>query len=342
MGFLDDLRMANIFGGSKPFGMPDLTAGGFNPDTIRESLNMAIPAINAARTRDVNNALQLQSTPLGAGSNPHLDRVAQMGQMAASGPQNVKWDAANDSASEQNVQKRALLDQKTDLANNKLALGDRGLDIKQDQGDRKLDQADTNLGIKQNRADTYDYQIHNPIGKIVSPKGGTIQTIDPRTGLPKNSGVSTGTMSDKDAEAARQKDKLQQIDATGLNNANNQSIHDSAVTARDKDKKSTKSPSAMTPFQQRVQYNTNATKLMNTDSELGKFVHKNADGTFGIDSPSDGYFGHSGPTKEQFDTIKKAIYGDDLSAQPGEQSNLPDPAGIRSLIKPKGDDEDEE
>jgi hypothetical protein len=79
------------------------------------------------------------------------------------------------------------------------------------------------------------------------------------------------------------------------------------------------------PTQVKVQRANSAGELINTRPDLAPFIHIASDGTFTIDAPSEGMFGHSGPNADQYDEIKKSLYGDSLDKSPKKA----DPLGIR-------------
>jgi len=208
---------------------------------------------------------------------------------------------------------RAKLEQAGDIANRKL-------DLATDQGGRKLD-------IAQQRANIYEYKAKNPNMQFKISKGGNFIAFNPLTGESIDTGVDSGTMSEEEKQTLIGKQKMEQIGAQGANARELQGIRGNQALEQigkrvqgAKDVKSISSFHGELPTQTKVRQANTARELINTRPELGQFIHMNTDGTFTVDAPSEGTFGHSGPTLEQYTAIRSALYPTTSTAK---DTNLP-------------------
>lgn len=102
-----------------------------------------------------------------------------------------------------------------------------------------------------------------------------------------------------------------------------------------------------TPTQTRVRQFNAARQMFNTRADLKKFIKLGNPGSndFTVTPPSDGFFGHSGPTPEQYKEIHDTIYGAATGTPISSHSNAPAtapmqapkaPAGFKYVPKPGG------
>lgn len=203
-----------------------------------------------------------------------------------------------------------------------------GSNMLREQSIQDKEKNDTaNLKIRQQRADVYDWKAKHPNMKIVFPKGGNIQAIDPVTGQTIDLGVSTGSLSDSDKYELQQTHAIERIDETGgqarkteeAKQGNREDIQDRRAWTLGIDQETGKSVRInsitgevrpITIGEKQVgpiskfsstgnkpetagnvktkQYNA-ASQLKNTDPELGQFIKLDAtsNGTFEIAQPSE-------------------------------------------------------
>ena len=184
----------------------------------------------------------------------------------------------------------------------------------------------TNAQIRTHRADVYDFKAHNPGMKLITPKGGNIQAYDPITGETKDTGIPSGSLTDLDKINLQADDKMEQIHATG------DERRKTVVTQGEEARKTKTTVGGGTlkpgtgpngkpelPTQTRVRQFNAARELFNTHPEVQQFL-KLGNNDFTLTPPSKNFFGQdSGPSQEQYDLMKKAIYGEGAIdiAQPG-------------------------
>lgn len=84
------------------------------------------------------------------------------------------------------------------------------MQLKNREVDAKLAMTESLNAIRQQQADAtakraeaYDFGVRNPLGQVVTPRGGNTTVIDRRTGRAIDTGVDSGTMSQEDELAAR-------------------------------------------------------------------------------------------------------------------------------------------
>ena len=108
-----------------------------------------------------------------------------------------------------------VYDQRPEQFNKEMQLKNREVDAKLAMADAvnsiRQQQADTQA----QRADAYEFGIKNPIGRVMSPRGGNLTVVDPRSGRVIDTGVSSGTMSQQDELYQRAEDALNAINARG-------------------------------------------------------------------------------------------------------------------------------
>lgn len=198
----------------------------------------------------------------------------------------------------------------------------------------------SNAQIRGHRADIYEFKAKNPGMKIITPKGGNIQMVDPITGVAKDTGIPSGSLTDLDKINLNAEDKMTQIEATGDQRRQ-------TVAAQGDEARKTKetvgggtlkpdSPSGVKgelPTQTRVRQYTNAEKLINSDPEARKFVKLDPASKSILITPSNPSAWTAsgrGPSKEQIDQWNQTIYGDNSIPinQPGRTGAPTGPSGV--------------
>lgn len=70
-------------------------------------------------------------------------------------------------------------------------------------------------GISQQRADIYAFKAKNPNLRIIIPKGGNVQTLNPQTGETQDTGIPTGSLTEMDKITLTQENAIERIRETG-------------------------------------------------------------------------------------------------------------------------------
>lgn len=162
-------------------------------------------------------------------------------------------------------------------------LGQSKLDVQKQIGEGKLD-------VEQSKLKLADWKAKNPDGKIVQVKGGNIHVIDPQTGEAIDTGVPSGTMTDKDMIAAKG-NEARQTKATVPGRAPVNSTAD-------------------LPTQQKVGQTLKAQELINTHPEWKNFIKIDPNsGLVIVTPPGNSFLGMGGgPDKAVYDQITSALY----------------------------------
>ena len=221
-----------------------------------------------------------------------------------------------------------------------------------------------NAEIRQQRADIYAFKAMHPNYKFVLPKGGNIQALDPATGQSHDTGIPTGSLTELDKMNLSQENALEQIGARGtqaqtlegmrqggreqiaetrgwklgVDQKSGESILYNEITGATKPvsgnrnitpvAKPSSGGASSTPTQQRVDIVNKAAQLKNTNPELAEFIRIEGNDVT-ITPPSSGGWFSSGPTREQYDEISKAIYGSAVGPR-----NTPPASGRGSMSGP--------
>jgi hypothetical protein len=338
--FLQNLRMAGIFNGPQPFGMPDLSAGQADPSVLN-GLFGRLDDINSFKRNLINRQIedtardkfQAEDAMRHPGSYPAAmsggNRVGQIGdamQAAINNPGIVQpglnYQVAPSAASNANpidvfrgytpmdeakmeLQKQALM-QKGDIAENKNA----------------IDQA--KVGISQQRANIYDFKAKNPGMKIVAPKGGNFQAIDPITGKTVDTGIDTGTYTDEEKQKITGEQRMGEIEARGNIQRDIQGQRNegnlAGIAARiqgQQDINAAKPNKAELPTQTKVRQNNAARELANTRPDLAPFIQFDPNGNFTIQQPGSSFFtGPYGPNPKQQKELQDYIFGSGGTEEP--------------------------
>lgn len=203
------------------------------------------------------------------------------------------------------------------------------------------------LKVSQHRADVYEFKARNPLMKLVFPKGGNIQAVDPQTGEAKDTGIPTGSMTELDKMNLGHEQKTAEIQTRGDETRETEGVKHANRTAeiftRGSEARKTKStPGANSgggktelPTQTRVRQFNAARELWNSRPDLRPFIKIGRPGTndFSITPPGNGgFFSTAGPNAQQHKEINDAIYGAAGIPinQPG-RSNTTDKAGQRMV-----------
>lgn len=197
-----------------------------------------------------------------------------------------------------------------------------------EQAQAEKEKNDTaNTKIKQQKADIYDWKAKHPTMRIVFPKGGNIQAVDPTTGQTIDLGVPTGTLTDADKYDLQQNNAMERIGATGgqarqteevrqtgrediqdrrawtlgIDQETGKSVRINSITGEVRpitigekqvgpiSKFSSTGNKPETAQNKKIREYSAASQLKNTDPELGQFISldKTSNGTFEITQPSE-------------------------------------------------------
>jgi hypothetical protein len=311
--FVDALRMNNIFpsGDNNPFGPPNMNQG-VNLDEISNIMNRITPY--AANENQKNR--DFQEHMFNVQRQGHLQDIAQqLHNQPPIPPMNV-IERPDPNLMKQPTEispiQQAELGVRKQQATNKSNLDYAKLA----QGEEKISQGEEKVSISKDRANVYQFKATHPGMKIMMPEGGNITAVDPITGKTMDLGISTGKMSQEDRINLVGEQKMEQIGAQDQNQQNIQQIRGKQgleqIGARitgQQQLQEAKPIKEMLPTQIKVQQNNAARQLMNIRPDLAQYItYDSTTGNFNVIAPSEGFFGHSGPTKEQYDEINKILY----------------------------------
>jgi hypothetical protein len=219
------------------------------------------------------------------------------------------------------AQQAANIERQENVNNRTLAHQTVSNELRARADDERSKNNERNANIRQQRADIYDFKSKNPSWKIITTKGGNIQAFNPSTNETKDLGIPTGTLSETDKINLQADVKDEQIDRQaghavnleGVKQTGRETLADTNNAAKLlRSSYSNASGRPLTPSQQKNLELRNAQQVINTDPELGKWVKKEPGGGFSITPPGEpaGWMSDAtGPTKEQYDRLKTAIYG---------------------------------
>lgn len=327
--FLQNLRMNGIFNNGQSLVPPNLSHG-INLDEISNLLNRI-------HGHDDYEGSHVQYGPNGPNAN-----LGHIGQSMIQGPVNTQPDFKVDwgSGASEQFAKNILNPPERGLPFQKLAVDygikKEGLDIKREGNEQKSELGNRRADTGDWRASIAEFKAKNPSAKILAPKGGNFQLVNPVTHEVTDTGKSTGTMNDKDRMELANENAIEQITNRGAQQREtaSETIKEKGEEAR-KTKQTPTGQSNLPTQQGRDQFNR-AQELFNSDPELNKFIHVDPNTkTFTIDQPGTGFFGGAtGPTKEQADKINQHIYGTSktYSNKPKTEDKTEvkkDPLGIR-------------
>jgi len=345
--FIDKLRMANIFGGDKPFGMPDLSAGQINPQTIGVLLNQITPHQDIEREKD----RQLQRDLAGMRGGGRLSSIAhnaanplsQGGVFANTGEVNTTkpMDVIYKPPLSETYQGRLLglrgaeFGLKSDLGYGKLAQGEEKIQQTGELGRGKLEQGQQGLNIKKGQLDVNAFKAMHPGMKFQISKGGNIFGLDPITGKAVDTGIDSGTLSDEDKANLMGERQLANIGARGEEARKTEGLRGEGrlkdIAARGAEQRTTNAARqdvrSLLPTQERVRQSTAAHQLVNERPDLSQFI--------AFDPQTGSPINNANPGSPEFDMINDRLYGKAKDIQLGSEkikkpvSKSNDPAGIR-------------
>lgn len=206
----------------------------------------------------------------------------------------------------------------------------RGQDITSANNQGKLDIAKT-------RADVYKFKSEHP-GMKFNYNGPTVIASDPGSGQSFDTGLSTGHLTDQDKINLQTEGGIRKIEATGSQQRQTEGVKETNrqkdIAARGEQGRITKGmPSSNTtgkgtqkpesPSQTRVRQFNAARELYNTRPDLRPFIKIGAPGgnDFTVTPPSEGIFGHSGPTDKQYKEMQDAVYGTNATNAPAPMTS---------------------
>lgn len=212
------------------------------------------------------------------------------------------------------AQNAASLERQNNVNERTMAYQTVANQLKQSALDAKEKNDTINQQIREQRAAVYEFKAKNPNLKIVTTKGGNVIAMNPQTGATIDTGIPTGSLSEADKLNLTQEDMLERIHERGDESRE-------TVKVRGAESRLTKSTPSGTisskptktelPTQTRTRQVNNARQLANSDPTLAPFIQFDGNNVT-IVPPSEGWLGHKGPTKKQFDKIKAAVYGTDI------------------------------
>lgn len=180
------------------------------------------------------------------------------------------------------------------------------MDLKNREVDAKIAMTESINAIRQQQADTgakradaYDFGVRNPLGQVVTPRGGNATVIDRRTGRAIDTGVAGGTMTQEDELLQRAQDALNQgaqrgeqasaletqrqggrVDLAGMaNDARMAAIaaQGKAAEGRQEDAQSFR---ANQPRERAATINNKAREVAANDPSMGQFLEFDPQGNF--------------------------------------------------------------
>lgn len=225
------------------------------------------------------------------------------------------------------AQTSANLERQTNVNERSMAYQTVAQELRQHAQDAKSTNDAKKLEISENRAKVYEFKAHHPGAKF-DFSGPTVKVMDPSNGTVEDTGIDTGHMSKLDQMNLAHENTMGEIGARGTEarktegekEINRETLEGVKQPNRVELKGTTSgnSPSNKpeTPTQTRVRQFNAARELFNTDEKLRPFIKIGSPGAndFTVTPPSDGYFGHSGPTKEQYKKMQDSIYGNTAPA----------------------------
>ena len=219
------------------------------------------------------------------------------------------------------TQAAATLERNQNVNDRTLAYQTVSNELRQQSQDAKAANDTKNAEIREHRAQIYEYKATHPDIKF-DFKGPNVMIADPKTGKVTDTGIPTGSMSELDKMNLQHENKMNEIDKTGEEQRNTENVkHSHRITeigtrgmesrkTRETPGSSNSTNKPETPSQTRIRQFNTARELYNSNPTLRQFIKLGNPGSsdFTVTPPSEGYFGHSGPTKEQYQQIQDAIY----------------------------------
>lgn len=233
------------------------------------------------------------------------------------------------------VEQAATYERQSNNQNRQFATSTVSAEQRQQKDEAYAQTQNEKTRIAEMRAQVYEFKAKNPMAKIISPKGGNIQAINPITGGVIADFGPAGTMSDADrinleqTNAMARQDDAQasrtQYQKTAAENA--EELESMRQTGREAIQmmppRSTTVEKPETSTQEKTKYYNNAQKVANTRPDLRQFIKPGQNtGDFEIEPPGKTWYGGtSGPTPEQYEELKTLIYG----TPPVKKTNVPPP-----------------
>lgn len=307
MGFMDSLRMNNIFrpegGGGNLLGPPDFSGGQMNTGDI---IGQIMSAREDAKRLDENRQYRLMNFQNDMNRrNKTMDEKHRMDLLRGSGGSSTGFmntavafpDDDRRNSMRMTDYQRGMLE--NDKAKN--AIAERTLSMR-DQNQ------DADRMIRQQRADTYsnmhDLSDAEKLEIVNRARRGDIEAR----------GMIEAGLLDKRNNAAMDRQNDQQMFQSGMAGVTGQQrlAEIAARVAGDKELAGYKSglTTANPNFDKTSNWNK-AQELINTNPELAPFITLGQGGQFTIAPPGGTNFWGSqvGPTQQQYDSIKNSIYG---------------------------------
>jgi|SRR6185295_1337792 len=315
--FVDKLRMNNIYPSgpdSNPFGSPDLSAGGINPQLIGQLMQQAQGFQQTGQDRQWRREDNVYA-------RNRADRLSDIGsQINQSPPQQPQMNTVfrQDPTQLTAFQKGSLEQDKNELAQ-KSAYQSGMLKEKTNVDTAKLKNIDEDQLVRQQRANAYDFKSRNPNHKFIMSNDGTIHAINPLTN--EDTPIPTGGMSAREKQELignQRSDLLSQKADQDLNMQGVKGDQNLAnIAARTSGQQSINEAKPIKeelPTQTKVRNSNAAQGLINSRPDLALFIQKSPDGFYQITPPSQPngfqkYFNMSpsGPSQTQFDEINKLL-----------------------------------
>lgn len=329
--FLSNLRMAGIFNGPTPFGMPDLSAGQADPSLMRGLFSRLDDVnsfkrglINRQITDEMNQRFRSEDMLKHPGSYPWMPQ--QGGQLdavaaAIANPGQVQpgLNYRVDPSASSNANPIDVFKGYTPMDEQKLALQNRALQQKEEQAAATQDINRQKVGISQQRANIYDFKAKNPGMKYITPKGGNVIAVNPITGEQIDTGIDSGTMTEREKMDLQNENVTGQIEKRGEIQKDIQGQRNegnlAGIAARiegQKEINAAKAGKEELPSQTRVKVANKAREIINTRPDLAPFITTDSQGNFQVEPPGKSFWGSpTGPSQQQYDTIKSIIYGEE-------------------------------
>jgi len=258
------------------------------------------------------------------------------------------------------AQQAANLERQGNVNERTLAYQTISAQLREEAQQAKEENDERRANIAQQRANVYEFRARNPNVKF-DFSGPTVKATNPATGEVKDTGISTGAMTELDklefqrettmkaigerGDEARKTEGERQTGRESLAETRGWKIYNvpdgkggqkavkiNEVTGEVKElntpigKVSTASGGTggeELPTQTRIRQFNAARELASSRPEFKDFIRIGSPGAndFTVTPPGTGFFGPTGPTKEQYDEIVNAIYGGALGRQLNTDTN---------------------
>lgn len=238
------------------------------------------------------------------------------------------------------LENAAAYERQMNNQNRQFATSTVNSEITQRKNERTAANNEEKTRIANMRAQVYEWKARNPMAKIISPKGGNVQAINPITGQVIMDFGPSGTMTDQDRINLESTNRMTLQNDAQAARAELQDDQQAATSELEDKRQGNRITLKGTPTgnagggnkpesstQKRVGEFIRARQFANSNPQLGKYVELGDPGSndFRITPPATKqWWGgmSSGPTQEEYNQIQAAIYG----TPEVPKTNVPPPA----------------